>query len=236
MKLAASLALLLATAALAVWYLMPPTQAAAQPGELSVVELYQSQGCSSCPPANENVAAISDRPDILALSFAVTYWDQLGWRDTFAKREYTQRQYDYQRGLELMNVYTPQVIINGRTDLSAVHRNELDAAVARVQRVNAGPLSITNATLTIRQTAPGPAADVWLVRYDRRVLQVPINAGENNGRTLPHKNIVRELTHLGTWNGAAASFPLLPSADPNFASAVLLQKQNGGPILAAVKF
>jgi len=74
------------------------------------------------------------------------------------------------------------------------------------------------------------------VRYDRRTLQVPITAGENDGRTLPHKNIVREFVHLGSWNGTAQTFRLTPPADPNFASAILIETQNGGPIVAAAKF
>src|SRR5580693_943584 len=81
-----------------------------------VVELFQSQGCSSCPPANANVMAIADRPDVLALSFGVTYWDSLGWKDTFASPKFTARQWDYAHGLGHSNVFTPQVVINGRRD------------------------------------------------------------------------------------------------------------------------
>src|SRR5512146_2171714 len=81
-----------------------------------VVELYQSQGCSSCPPANANLIAVADRPEILALSFGVTYWDDLGWKDTFAKPQFTQRQWDYARGLKHTQVFTPQIVVNGRKD------------------------------------------------------------------------------------------------------------------------
>jgi len=212
------------------------TPAPAQPGGLIVVELYQSQGCSSCPPANANVAAVADRPDVLVLSFAVTYWDHLGWRDTFAKPQFTARQYDYSHGLGHSNVYTPQVVLNGRVDLNGIDANDLSGAMTRVPRVSSQLISVATGALQIGLGPAQPAADVWLVRYDRRTLPVPISAGENDGRTLPHKNIVRDLVRLGGWTGAPVSFPLPAAADPNFGTAVLVQKQNGGPIVAAAKF
>src|SRR5882757_4787911 len=92
----------------------------------TVVELFQSQGCSSCPPAIANVNALADRPDILALSFSVTYWDYLGWKDTFAQQAFTARQRDYARGLH-GEVYTPQVVINGRAGLVGIDRAGLAA-------------------------------------------------------------------------------------------------------------
>ena len=94
-----------------------------------VVELFQSQGCSSCPPANANVIALADRPDVLALSFGVTYWDDLGWKDTFATPQYTARQWDYARALRPRNVATPQVVINGRRDVVGNDRGELEPAI-----------------------------------------------------------------------------------------------------------
>lgn len=234
MKIVSTLAFLALVAVTAATLTLTP--APAQPGGLIVVELYQSQGCSSCPPANANVAAISDRPDVLALSFAVTYWDHLGWRDTFAKQQFTARQYAYAHGLGHSNVYTPQVVLNGQADLSAVDSGELAAAMSRVPRVSSQSIALTNGAVQIGAGQPQPPADVWLVRYDRRTLPVPISAGENGGRTLPHKNIVRDLVHLGTWSGAPVSFPVAPPADANFGTAILVEKQNGGPIVAAAKF
>ena len=232
MKVALALGFVL-LAVVATWTLGPARARA--PGELTVVELFQSQGCSSCPPANANVAAIADRPDVLALSFAVTYWDQLGWRDTFAKPQFTARQYDYARGLHHSNVYTPQVVVNGRQDLTGVDRGQLDAAIAGTAGVASRLLVLVNGTVAIREAPPRAPADIWLVRYDRRTLLVPIVAGENDGRTLPHRNIVRELVRIGSWNGAAETFRLPPPADANFATAILVQAPNGGPILAAAK-
>ncbi|MBI1210300.1 MAG: DUF1223 domain-containing protein [Alphaproteobacteria bacterium] len=212
------------------------TTASAQGDSLIVLELYQSQGCSSCPPANANVAAITGRPDVVVLSFAVTYWDNLGWRDTFAKPQFTARQYAYARGLGHSNVYTPQVVLNGRIDLSGVNASDLSAAMSRVQRISSRLISLENGRLGIGPAEAQAPADVWLVHFDRRTLPVPISAGENEGRTLPHKNIVRDLVHLGTWAGSPVSFPVAPPSDPNFGTAILVQKQNGGPIVAAAKF
>jgi hypothetical protein len=98
---------------------------AATPENPVVVELYQSQGCSSCPPANAALNAIADRPGVIALSFAVTYWDRLGWKDSFAHKAFTQRQYDYARSIGNIPVATPQTIINGKTVLTGFKPGQL---------------------------------------------------------------------------------------------------------------
>lgn len=201
----------------------------------TVVELFQSQGCSSCPPANANVMAISDRPDILTLSFAVTYWDQLGWKDTFAQSAFTARQWDYAHRFRLPAVFTPQVVVNGRLDGVGTDPNELRNLIARGDRGQSGPsMSVEHGRAVIgAATAPAGGADVWLVRYDPRVVMVPIGRGENAGRTLPHRNVVRQMVRLGRWDGHAAIFQI-PTANPfGWANAVLVQAGAGGPILAA---
>ncbi|MGB3584802.1 MAG: DUF1223 domain-containing protein, partial [Roseiarcus sp.] len=103
-------------AALAMLALPLRSALAADATHPTVVELFQSQGCSSCPPAAANVSAVSDRADVLALSFAVDYWDRLGWKDTFSKHAWTERQYAYARALARDGVYTPQVVVNGRVE------------------------------------------------------------------------------------------------------------------------
>ena len=210
--------------------------AAAQPSApVQVVELYTSQGCSSCPPANAAVAAISARPEILALSFGVTYWDDLGWKDTFAQKKFTDRQWDYAKGLRHDNVATPQVVVNGRLDTVGLSVGDIDTALKRAALPAGGPtLSLTGASVAISGAAPRRAADVWLVRYDPRVVQVPVKRGENTGKTLPHKNVVKELTRLGGWTGGSASFAV-PAAAPGLKTAILVQSGPGGPILAAAK-
>jgi hypothetical protein len=209
-----------------------PTLAAPQ---LSVVELFTSQGCSSCPPANDNVRALSDRPDILALSFGVTYWDQLGWKDSFAQPTFTARQYAYAKSLRHSGPFTPQVVVDGRADVVGAQKGEIEALAART-RLAGGPSIALGPKDVILSAAAAPAkpADVWLVRYDPRVVQVPVRAGENEGRTLPHKNVVKSLTRLGAWSGGAETFAL-PAATPGLLTAILVQTPQAGPILAAAK-
>jgi hypothetical protein len=200
-----------------------------------VLELFQSQGCSSCPPANANLNALADRPGVLALSFGVTYWDQLGWKDTFATPAYTDRQKAYARGLGAQ-LGTPQMVIEGREDLIGVNARDVDFALRRARPATAATLVLSPGRVEIGagQTPKG-AADVWLVRYDPRVRQVAIQRGENNGKTLPHRDVVVELTRLGGWGGAPVAFATKPPADPALRTAVLVQVRNGGPILAAAR-
>jgi hypothetical protein len=203
-----------------------------QPAGLSVVELFQSQGCSSCPPAIANVNAVAGKPDVLALIFAVDYWDNLGWKDTFAKHAYTQRQWDYARGMHHADVATPQVVVNGRKDLVGGDAKELAAAIATTPKPRV-PVTLTASSVSVGEgLAPIAPADVWLVRYDPREIRVAIKAGENTGKTLAHRDVVKEMTRLGRWNGKAASYPLPAGGDPALKVAILVQPP-GGPILAA---
>ncbi|THD51420.1 DUF1223 domain-containing protein [Phenylobacterium sp.] len=224
-------------AGLALCLALPLSGAArAQPAaRVQVVELYTSQGCSSCPPANAALAAISARPEILALSFGVTYWDDLGWKDTFAQKAFTERQWDYAKGLRHNNVGTPQVVVNGRLDTVGGSVGEIDAALKRALLAAGGPsVVLSSAAVAIAGAAPSHPAAVWLVRYDPNIVQVPVKRGENTGKTLPHKNVVRELIRLGEWDGGAKSFPV-PAAPAGLKTAILLQAGPGGPILAAAK-
>lgn len=199
----------------------------------TVVELFQSQGCSSCPPANANVMALADRPDVLVLSFAVTYWDRLGWPDRFARPEFTDRQYAYRDGLGHDNVWTPQTVINGRRDVTGVRAAELRQAVVAGDRGVTGPALRADGGGISVGVGSGPA-DVWLVRYDPRVVQVAVRAGENAGRVLPHRNVVHALSLLGRWTGRAETWAR-PAPVPGLADAVLVQRPQGGPILAALR-
>lgn len=216
--------------------------AAAEPAVASsrahpvVIELFQSQGCSSCPPANANVNALADRPDVLALSFAVTYWDRLGWKDTFGSPRWTQRQWDYAHFAKRPQVATPQVIVNGAAAIVGGNRQQLEATIARAGSARGGPaLAVARNVVRVGAGTAGAPSNVWLVRYDPRTRQVPIRAGENGGRTLPHRGIVRELVRLGSWSGAATSFTLPGAREAGLASAVLVQRGTGGPITAALK-
>src|SRR5207248_6823709 len=199
-----------------------------------VVEEFQSQGCSSCPPANANLNALAGRPEVLALSYAVTYWDGLGWKDTFASPAFTQRQWDYAHFAGRTNVATPQVIVNGGPKINGGDRGEIDQLVASEGAPAGGPLvEAKNGQIAVAAGKAARPATAWLVRYDPKVRWVAIRAGENEGLKLPHRNVVRELLALGEWKGPAASFNLPAATEPSLAAAVLVQAGKGGPILSA---
>jgi hypothetical protein len=201
-----------------------------------VVELFQSQGCSSCPPANANVNALAARPDVLALSFAVTYWDQLGWKDRFASPAFTSRQWDYARHAGRSQVATPQVIVNGAAAIVGSNRQQLEQTVRAAGPARGGPeLEVDGRTLRVGGGTAGTASTVWLVRYEPRSIDVAIGAGENSGRTLPHRDIVRELVKVGGWDGTAKTLTLPAATHPGLASAILVQEGTGGRITAALK-
>lgn len=210
---------------------------APDPAHPVVVELFQSQGCSSCPPANANLNAIAEtQPGVLALSFAVTYWDQLGWKDGFARPAFTARQWDYAHAAGRAEVATPQVIVNGQRVVTGGNREVLDRTIAQAGPALGGPtIDPAGGRIRLGAVANARPATVWLVRYDPRVRAVPIRAGENAGKTLPHRNIVRQLVALGDWRGAAAAYALPAPTEPGLATAVLVQQGRGGPITAARK-
>ncbi|MBE7211676.1 MAG: DUF1223 domain-containing protein [Gluconacetobacter diazotrophicus] len=220
---------------------VPGAAGAADAAHPEVIELFQSQGCSSCPPANAAVMALTaNRPDLLMLSWQVTYWDRLGWKDTFGDPAFTARQHDYAAAWGRENVFTPEVVVNGRTDLVGNDPGELAAVVARADRGAGGPaIALVGGAVTVSgggAAGPGGAATVLLVRYDPRVIEVPIGRGENGGRTLPHRDVVRAVTVLGSWSpGRTARFALPADTRPGLADAVLVQAGTGGPILAAAR-
>jgi hypothetical protein len=203
----------------------------------TVIELFQSQGCSSCPPAEANVGAVSDRADVLALAFEVDYWDRLGWKDTFSKHAWTERQYAYARALARDGVYTPQVVVNGRVEGDGLEPSGLAGLISRGDRGAGGPrVGFSGAAVTVGGgAAPAGGADVWLARYIPHPVEVTIPRGENAGHTLPYKDVVREMVLIGHWRGEAATFSLPGGSDPGLAEAAIVQANGAGPILAAAK-
>lgn len=199
---------------------------------LTVVELFTSQGCSDCPPANANFREIAERPDVLALSFSVTYWDRLGWKDTFGRMEFTDRQYAYARDFN-SQPYTPQIVVDGRSDLVGNVKSQIEQTIAKQAPLSGPALTLTGGKLTVAALAHAPSANVWLVRYDPRIVNVPVGRGENAGATLPHRNVVRQLVRLGDWSGATTSFDV-PAAPIGLSTAILVQDIHG-PILSALK-
>ena len=198
----------------------------------TVVELFTSQGCSSCPPANANLVKLSNDPEILALSFSVTYWDYLGWKDSFGKPEFTKRQATYEPALGQSGPFTPQMVINGHYSTVGFDLREIRAHIASEKKLSGPAIKLTKQVATIDAGDALAPADVWFVRYDPGTVEVPVSRGENAGATLPHAHVVRALVYLGTWNGKALSLPL-PSAQNGSKSAIIIQAQNGGKVLAA---
>ncbi len=210
----------------------------------AVVELFTSQGCSSCPPADKLLGEYADRKDVLALSFNVDYWDYLGWKDTLASADNTERQRDYARARGDGQVYTPQVVVDGRTHVVGSNRSAIEAAIARAGSLSV-PIALSAAgdaiTATIGQaaTANPPHATLWLVMYDRSVT-VPIGRGENTGRTITYNDVVRKLRPVEMWKGEAMSVDLPRSEMAQVKAnrcAVLLQTETAdglpGPIVGA---
>jgi hypothetical protein len=221
---------------IAAFAIVVPVCAMAQRGTRPVVgELFTSQGCSSCPPADAKVAALArSRPDLLMLTFHVTYWNSLGWHDPFSLQAATERQRRYVALGVSPEVYTPALVIEGREDVVGSDGAAVDAAVSR-----AAHSSETGATIDISRAEDGltvnvgggtGAGTVLLIGYDR-FHQTQVGRGENSGRTLQEANIVRSLSRLGRWTGLPLrSQSPLPEGE---AFAVLLQADNGHIIGAA---
>jgi len=205
-----------------------------------VVELFTSQGCSSCPPADELLAELAKDPGVLALSFHVDYWDYIGWKDPFAAAQFTERQRDYAAKLGLRYVYTPQIVIDGRHDVVGSKRRQVTDAIEEASR-SAPVVKVTleaengGRALLSAGAAPEGGATVWLVTFDD-AHRTEVARGENGGRQLANFNVVRELRPLGTWTGEAETYPLdFATARENGhgGCAVLVQQGRGGPIIGA---
>ena len=210
---------------------------AAEPAPV-VVELFTSQGCNSCPPADRLLGELARRDDVLPLSFHVTYWDRLGWPDTFGLEDSTRRQEVYAGWLGSGRVYTPQMVIGGRIDVVGSSRGRVLRAIELLEsHAASGPmLTIAEGRLSVSGGEAAEAA-IWVVAFDDRH-EVAIERGENRGRTLSYYHVVRELTRLGDWHGRAAEFDLplaRLSADGRDGAAILVQRLSDGMILAAAR-
>ena len=203
----------------------------------AVVELFTSEGCNSCPPAEAYVGELASRPDVLALAFHVDYWDDLGWRDRFGLGQAVERQRNYARTLRLGSVYTPQVVVDGSTDYVGSNRSAIEKALRDSRQGPPVILSVSADEVSVRMeagTQAGARGDVVLVSYLRKAV-TPIGRGENAGRTLAEYNIVRSVQALGHWDGAAQEFRTKVASLPRDATdvAVLVQSPGQGAILSA---
>jgi hypothetical protein len=232
------------TAAIAVGALLV-IGAPAHAETLAVIELFTSQGCSSCPPADRVLADYADRDDILALSFNVDYWDMLGWKDTLASHDNTERQRNYALARGDGQVYTPQAVVDGRVHVVGSNRDEIEAALKANAGALAVPISLSlsgdsvSVDIGAASGSDMPHATLWLVMYDRSV-SVPIERGENAGKTVTYSNVVRKLRPIAMWKGEPMSVDLAKSEIEHARvgrCAVLLQAEREGglpgPILGA---
>lgn len=211
-----------------------------------LVELFTSEGCSSCPPAERWMSELKDDPGVwtrfVPVAFHVDYWDYIGWKDTFASPITTARQRAYAQALRSRYVYTPQMVIDGQFDVVGSRRNEVRDLIAKAAR--------QGKTLDIRfetedggrivipaGRAPEGGATVWLAVYDG-LQETKVERGENRGRSLRYHHVVRELEELGTWTGEELVIPLdLAAAEAagRAGCAVFVQQGRAGRILGAAK-
>jgi len=205
----------------------------------AVVELYTSQGCSSCPPADALLGELKRQPNVLALAFHVDYWDNLGWADRFALPFATQRQDRYAQTLRLSSVFTPQIVVDGRRSFVGSDRGGILPAIGG-ERDGVAVTIASHADDLIIDLGAGAAqsaAEVLLLAVVPEA-QTQIGRGENGGRTLREFNIVRASYSLGSWSGSAHRYTVARSSLPADATeaAVLIQQANQGSILGAAIF
>jgi hypothetical protein len=206
-----------------------PAFAMAETGSRPVVgELFTSEGCSSCPPADAKIVSLTrSRPDLLLLTFHVTYWNNLGWHDPFSFAAATERQRHYVALGISPEVYTPALVIDGRQDVVGSDGAAVDAALFRATlNETAAQVDILQEgdRLTVNVGAGTGQGTVLLIGYDR-FHQTHVGRGENSGRTLLEANIVRSMSTIGTWSGQPLR--LQASIPEGQAIAVLLQADNG---------
>jgi hypothetical protein len=212
-----------------------------------VLELFTSQGCSSCPNADALLDELGQRPDVVTLAYHVDYWDYIGWQDTFGMKENTKRQHDYAAAWGSSRIFTPQLVVNGEYGVVGSKRDKVDAALTAAKlplevTLTPGTGDMLDVNVAARRLdGPGPAV-VWLVTYIDRA-DVDIDRGENEGRKVAYTHIVTGRQVLGMWEpdkGASLKLPLdeVLTGGANGAAIVVQQDKDGlpGPILGAASF
>lgn len=226
---------------LAVMVAAVPVKAADQPR--AVIEMFTSQGCNSCPPADKLVGEYTKDPGIIVLSYSVTYWDYLGWRDTLASPDNTLRQQAYAASRGDRQVYTPQAIVDGMYHAVGSDRRDIEAKAQRARGVSSAlpPLSVpvvvasaagkTNVSIG-SEGSKAPLSDcrVSLVEFDKE-RTVSIERGENRGATITYHNVVRSAREIGRWTGGELKLSLDAKAgDPNKGAVILVQEMSRGVV------
>ncbi|MDK9696566.1 MAG: DUF1223 domain-containing protein [Siculibacillus sp.] len=212
------------------------------PRPRAVIELFTSQGCGRCPPADALLGRLAADPTLVALTYAVDYWDYLGWKDTAARPEFTQRQRAYAEARADRAVYTPQVVIDGRAHVVGSDREAIEAKITELTKVAESAMVEVNVETTrdslVVRVAEAPAslatarATVWLARYERS-RTIRIGRGENSGRSVTYTHLVKSLQPIGMWKGSALRIELPrqdTTHDAGEGCAVLLQSESeAGP-------
>jgi hypothetical protein len=206
-----------------------------------VVELYTSQGCNSCPPADALLGEIARQPGVIALSFHVDYWNYLGWHDPFSNKKFTYRQKEYAMALRQTGVYTPQMVVQGRRGEVGSDRRAVMQAIADARKAKPGATIVLekiegNRLCAIVSAVNGAkGANVYLALFDRRhATKIP--RGENEGKTLTNHHVVREWKKLGQLESEKAEFAITAAGEAGekrSGAAVLVQHGKGGAILGA---
>lgn len=220
----------------------PAVRAEAPKNPKAVIELFTSQGCYSCPPADAYLRELAKRDDVLALSMHVDYWNNLGWTDPYSRPEITQRQRAYVGMLGTSYVYTPQAVVSGHLQGVGSQRGTVGALIDRAKAdAGGGPeVALTPAGSNTLKASIGAApsrgnATVWLVAFDDEHT-TQISAGENGGKTLAYANVVRDLRAVGRWNGDKTELTLDVAdhvAEGYGNWAILVQVRGAGPIVGA---
>jgi hypothetical protein len=212
-----------------------PGMAADAARPMAVVELFTSQGCSACPPADRVLSDLARDPTLLALSLSIDYWDYLGWRDTLASAAHSTRQKSYARTRGDRQVYTPQMVVNGVVQVQGSDRMAVDGVLAEARRAPLMAVSARSDNGRILIEVPageaGGGADIWICAVSRSV-PVEIGRGENKGHTLTYSNVVRRWVRIGRFTGEATSLAVPWSdieTDGSDAVAVLVQQGGEKP-------
>src|SRR6202158_364937 len=214
----------------------------------AVVELFTSQACSACPPADKILGELAKDPSVIALSLPIDYWDYLGWKDTLADSRFSARQMAYSQMRGVREVYTPQVVVNGSAHVIGSDRAGIESAIGdnkKADGVMSGPVTMTptgkQITVSVAATSKGPAAahgEVWICSISK-VVPISIGRGENSGREITYHNVVRNLLKVGDWNGSAGSWTVpLENISREGVDAAVVYVQDGsrdkpGPMLGA---
>ncbi len=209
----------------------------AQAEPRAVVELFTSQGCSSCPPADKIIGELARDPSVIALSMPIDYWDYLGWKDTLADSRFSARQKAYSAMRGDREVYTPQVIVNGVAHVIGSDLGKIETAIADTRKTDAVmsvPVSMSisgkqvNVSVAASRRGPGVAhGEVWICSVSKAV-PITIGRGENRGRELTYYNVVRSWLKVGDWSGSAANWTVpLENITRDGVDAAVVYVQNG---------